>query len=211
MAQHFISNSSESVRMFKSNLIEMFSKVHFSVPLIIYIPVILYFFYYSVFENNVSILFSILLFILGVLGWSLTEYILHRFVFHFHPTSEFGKRIHWIFHGVHHDYPQDKFRLVMPPSISIPLAFFFWYLFIFSIGEQLTPAYFSGFVAGYLVYDTLHYSVHHFAFKNKLLLSIKKHHMKHHYVSPNEGFGVSSPLWDYIFRTKYESKYKDRL
>ncbi|MFA7625567.1 MAG: sterol desaturase family protein [Candidatus Kapaibacterium sp.] len=202
MGKHFVSNSTESVRMFKSGFIEMFSKVHFSVPLIIYIPVISYFFYYSIAEKAVSVIGSIVLFVLGAIGWSLTEYLLHRFIFHYHPKSEFGKRLHWTFHGVHHDYPQDRYRLVMPPSVSIPLAFLFWYIFNFTIGFTYTPAFFSGFVAGYLAYDTLHYSVHHFAFKNKLLLKLKKHHMKHHYVEPNAGFGVSSPLWDLIFGTR---------
>ncbi|MBX3044237.1 MAG: sterol desaturase family protein [Candidatus Kapabacteria bacterium] len=202
MAKHFVSNSIESVRMFKSDFIEMFSKVHFSIPLIIYIPVIAYFFYYSIAEKEVSVVWSIVLFVSGAIGWSLTEYLLHRFVFHYHPKSEFGKRLHWTFHGVHHDYPQDRYRLVMPPSISIPLAFIFWYLFSFIIGNTFTPAFFSGFVAGYLTYDSLHYAVHHFAFRNRLLLSIKKHHMKHHYLEPDSGFGVSTPIWDYIFRTK---------
>jgi sterol desaturase/sphingolipid hydroxylase (fatty acid hydroxylase superfamily) len=142
------------------------------------------------------------IFILGFISWSLAEYILHRFVFHFEPKSEFGKKIHWIFHGVHHDYPQDAYRLVMPPSISIPLAFIFYYSFQYLLGSFLTPAFFSGFVAGYLTYDTMHYSIHHFAFRNKFLMKIKKHHMKHHYSDPNSGYGVSTPLWDFIFDTK---------
>ncbi|MDT3739158.1 MAG: sterol desaturase family protein [Candidatus Kapabacteria bacterium] len=202
MSKHFVSNNKESVRMFKSDFIEMFSKVHWSVPLIIYIPVITYFIYKSIAVENIGIILTVLLFAFGVLGWSFTEYVLHRFVFHYHPKTEFGKRLHWTFHGVHHDYPQDMYRLVMPPSISIPLAFLFYFIFIILFGPAFTPAIFAGLVAGYLAYDTVHYAVHHFAFRNKVLLNIKKHHMKHHYIEPDEGFGVSSPLWDYVFRTK---------
>ncbi len=58
----------------------------------------------------------------GYLFWTLTEYWLHRLVFHFEPDDGLGPRLHWIIHGVHHDHPNDPLRLVMPPSVSIPLA-----------------------------------------------------------------------------------------
>jgi 4-hydroxysphinganine ceramide fatty acyl 2-hydroxylase len=70
-------------------------------------------------------------FVLGLGIWTITEYILHRYVFHFEPNVEWGKKIHFIFHGVHHDYPNDAKRLVMPPSASIPMALGFTF---FSIG-----------------------------------------------------------------------------
>ena len=62
------------------------------------------------------------LFLVGVLVWTLLEYIIHRYVFHYEPKSRLGKQFHFIVHGVHHDYPNDARRLVMPPSISLPLA-----------------------------------------------------------------------------------------
>ncbi|RZK74877.1 MAG: fatty acid hydroxylase, partial [Pedobacter sp.] len=127
MKKNFVSNSPNSVRMFKSSLLEALSKVPYYVPLVIYIPTILYFCYQSIHMNN---MFEFLAYILiGLLVWTLTEYILHRFIFHYYPSSELGKRIHFIFHGVHHDYPNDAKRLVMPPSASIPLAFVFYLLF----------------------------------------------------------------------------------
>ena len=63
--------------------------------------------------------------------WTLTEYWLHRFVFHFEPEKGIGARLHWIIHGVHHDHPNDPLRLVMPPSVSVPaeravLRLLFW-------------------------------------------------------------------------------------
>ena len=65
----------------------------------------------------------------GYLFWTLTEYWLHRIVFHFEPEKGIGARLHWIIHGVHHDHPNDPMRLVMPPSLSIPLAaLFVWVL-----------------------------------------------------------------------------------
>jgi len=129
MAKNFVSNKDETVRMFKSDFMEAFSRVHFTVPLIIYVPVILVFLYFSIMIYNISALDLITLFIGGLFTWTLAEYLLHRFVFHYNAKSEFGKKIHFIFHGVHHDYPSDSRRLVMPPSVSIPLAVIFYFIF----------------------------------------------------------------------------------
>src|SRR5690348_13456405 len=101
MEKNYVSNKRETPRIFKSNLLEPLSRVHFTVPLIIYVPVILYNLFKAVQEN--SVLATILLFAFGVLLWSFTEYIIHRFVFHYQPTSEIGKRVHFLTHGVHHD------------------------------------------------------------------------------------------------------------
>jgi 4-hydroxysphinganine ceramide fatty acyl 2-hydroxylase len=203
MAKHFISSKDESPRMFKSDFLELFSKVHWTVPLVIYVPVIAYFSYSSI-SNGINFLMFLMIFVLGFFFWTLTEYILHRFIFHFQPKSNWGKRIHWMFHGVHHDYPQDSFRLVMPPSVSIPLAFLFYFLFYSIIPIGINEAFFSGFVLGYLTYDISHFAIHHFAFRNKFLLKLKTHHMKHHYTDPSAGYGVSSPIWDYVFGTKFK-------
>ncbi len=118
MKKLFVSNKDESVRMFKYDWMEFFTKVHFSVPLFLYVPVVSYFLYVAITDPNLHILTTLGLFAGGVFAWSMAEYFLHRFVFHYHPTSELGKKIHFIVHGVHHDYPHDSKRLVMPPSIA---------------------------------------------------------------------------------------------
>ena len=105
MSKNFVSNKDETVRMFKSDFFEAFSRVHFTVPLYIFLPIILYFLYRSIWLFELNFLSIISLIIIGLFVWTLTEYTLHRFVFHFQPKSQFGKRLHFIFHGVHHDYP----------------------------------------------------------------------------------------------------------
>lgn len=129
MAKKYVSNSSESIRMFKNGFFESLSKVHFSIPIFIYLPVILYFSLRAFFQWNISVLYFLLFFTLGLFVWTLVEYVLHRFVFHFVPKGNFGQRMHFIFHGVHHDYPNDAKRLVMPPSVSVPLALLFYFLY----------------------------------------------------------------------------------
>ncbi len=211
MAKLFVSNDQDaSARIFKSDFLEKFTRVHWSVPLWIFVPIILYFVYrsYSIlFLNPLTIILYILI---GMFIWTLTEYSLHRWLFHYHPTSDVGKRLIFMFHGVHHDYPSDKWRLVMPPSVSLPLAtifyIFFYLIFKFVIGMPwLTAPFFAGFLIGYLFYDITHYALHHFRLRKKFWLNLKKHHTKHHFSNPDLGFGVSNSFWDVIFRTGYKN------
>ncbi len=192
--------------MFRSNLLEGLSKVPFYVPLIVYIPVILFFGWKDLWVARMGTLPFIGWYAAGLLSWTLIEYVLHRFVFHFHPQSAWGRRIHFIFHGVHHDYPNDAKRLVMPPAASIPLAVLFYLLFDLLLPQDQLYAAFPGMLTGYLIYDMGHYAFHHHTFKNPLLKRLKKHHMLHHYADETRGFGVSSALWDKIFRSDYEQK-----
>ncbi|SMD14245.1 Fatty acid hydroxylase superfamily protein [Pedobacter nyackensis] len=190
--------------MFKNPLFESLSKVPYYVPLIVYIPVICYFFWASIRTNGFLIFLAHLF--LGLLIWTFTEYVLHRFVFHFYPSSEWGKRVHFIFHGVHHDYPNDAQRLVMPPSASIPLAAAFYFLFMWMLPVNLLDGFFAGFILGYLFYDMTHYMLHHAQFKNGVWKRIKQHHMLHHYDDSTKGYGVTSALWDKIFGSDFLKK-----
>ena len=98
----------------------------------------------------------------GYALWTLFEYWLHRLVFHFEPDHGIGARLHWIIHGVHHDHPNDPLRLVMPPSVSIPLAAAVFGVIYLIFGSTYAPGLGAGFFTGYLVYDMTHYYLHHF-------------------------------------------------
>ncbi len=200
----FVSNSTESIRLFESDWMEALSKVHFSVPLIIFLPVIGFMFYLGFSGTSMGIGAALVWIVLGFLSWTLTEYIMHRFVFHFEPKSEWGQKLHFIFHGIHHDYPCDRLRLVLPPSVSIPLATGFFFLFRSFIPAPGLFVFFGSFLIGYLIYDMFHYAIHHLEVKGKLWNILKTHHLKHHYVDPHKGYGVSSPVWDYIAQSHFE-------
>jgi 4-hydroxysphinganine ceramide fatty acyl 2-hydroxylase len=206
MAKNFISNSQESTRMFKSDLLEALSKVHYLVPVFIFVPVILASTYIALFVKSIGIVTYFEFFLVGLFVWTFTEYIMHRFVFHYVPKNKIGLRLHFIFHGVHHDYPSDAKRLVLPPSVSIPLATAFYFLFDAILPANYVFGFFPGFILGYLFYDISHYAIHHFNFKGNIWKKIKQHHMLHHYQAPERGFGVSSPLWDKIFRSDFIKK-----
>lgn len=208
MKKLFVSNKDESARMFKYDWMELFSKVHFSVPLFLYVPVVGVFLYLAFTNPEMGVLAVVGLFVAGAFSWTAAEYFLHRFVFHYEPTSDWGQRVHFLVHGVHHDYPNDSKRLVMPPPISVPLAFLFYFLFKYLMGPSLMEPFYAGFVAGYLCYDMLHYAVHHANWDIKWFMQLKAHHLKHHFKEPEKGFGVSTPLWDLIIGTDYKSDEK---
>ena len=208
MAKNFVSNTDETISMFKNPFLDKLSRIHWSVPLYLYVPVVLFFLYRAIFVVSLGILPIIGCFIGGVMIWTFTQYILHRFVFHAHFPGKLGARISFIVHGVHHDYPKDSKRLVMVPTISIPLAVVFYILFYELFGPMYSAPLFAGLVTGYLIYDMTHYAIHHYNTKNPFWLSLKQHHALHHYSESDKGFGVSTKLWDHVFRTLF-SKSKE--
>ncbi len=203
MPKNYVSNKDETIRLFENDFLEALSRIHWSVPLWVFLPIISFLLFRGFYIYYLSISGSLLLVLAGIIVWTFTEYILHRFVFHYIPRSEWGKRIHFLIHGIHHDYPKDSKRLVMPPSISLPLASLFFILFHSLMGNAFVLPFFAGFLIGYLFYDITHYAIHHFNIHNRFWLAIKNHHSKHHYQNPGLGYGVSQPTWDYVFGTTF--------
>ena len=203
-----IDHSDEPVRLFQSNFLEFFTHISPIAVLIIWVPVVAYFVVRSILTLPVGASWLQLPvgILLGVFIWTLTEYVMHRFVFHFHAKSPGLQRIFFLFHGVHHYQPQCKTRLVMPPIVSIPLAALFYGIFYLVVDRLFAapswvPPLFAGFILGYLVYDMIHYATHHLPMRSGYLKFLKRYHMQHHFKSPEERFGVSSPLWDKVFGT----------
>ncbi|HSO99802.1 MAG TPA: sterol desaturase family protein [Solirubrobacteraceae bacterium] len=188
-----------SPRMFDSPLLDKVSRVHPAVPPILFGPAILLLLIEGLARGSGWLTLPELLG--GYLFWTLTEYWLHRVVFHFEPDHGIGARLHWIIHGVHHDHPNDPMRLVMPPSLSIPLAAVFVYGFYLVLGVPAFLPFGAAFLAGYLFYDMLHYHVHHHRPKTALGRRLRELHMRHHFQNHDSGYGVSAPFWDHVFGT----------
>lgn len=195
----YVSNKDETVRLFKNPVLEYFSHIHPATPVVVYVPVVVWMVYrawqhlpwYSIVTSACA----------GVVVWTLFEYVMHRFVFHYEPSSEWGKKLHFLVHGVHHDYPRDRTRLVMPLLVSVPLALLLYGLFGLVLPTGCHEGIFAGFVAGYVAYDSVHYMTHHWQMRGRIGRFVKAYHMTHHYVDPHSAFGVSVPLWDYVFGT----------
>lgn len=194
----FVSNKDESVRLFKNPVLEYFSHIHPLTPVVFYTPVIVYFAWQGV--ANTSVMMTLLFFVVGVFLWTILEYTLHRFVFHYQPKTEWGKYIHFLSHGIHHDYPKDSTRLVMPLLVSVPIGIVTFALFYSVFGVNYSAAY-AGIVFGYVSYDSIHYATHHFHLKGRVGKFLKTYHLRHHYSDDHSAYGVSNPLWDYVFGT----------
>jgi dihydroceramide fatty acyl 2-hydroxylase len=144
---------------------------------------------------------------LGVLSWTLLEYGLHRFIFHFEPDprSEVQKEAAWLIHGIHHDYPWDRDRLVMPPMATALIALAVWFAFRF-LGS-VEHAWMAGMVGGYVWYDLTHYYLHHAAPTTAFGKWLRRYHLVHHFQTPQVRYGITTPLWDHVFRTYPHDKY----
>ena len=185
--------------MFDSDLLDRLSRVHPVVPPLIFLPASVVLFVLG--AKQLTTAETVALVASGWLFWTLMEYWIHRIVFHFEPESGPGARFHWIIHGVHHDHPNDPLRLVMPPSVSVPLAAGFYGLFVLVLGANPGNVFAAGFLLGYLVYDMTHYYLHHFTPKTRFGKVMRELHMRHHFQDDTRGFGISAPFWDYIFGT----------
>jgi hypothetical protein len=186
-------------RLFQSEYMEMMTKTHPLVIYSMYLPVIAFLLYYGHNFYQFSIGKITLLFLVGTLAWTLTEYILHRFVFHIISEKPRVQKIIYTMHGVHHEYPRDRERLFMPPIPSLIAALLIFLLFYSIMGWNVL-AFFPGFLLGYLVYGSMHFAIHAFTPPHYLKALWRNHHL-HHYKYPNLGFGVSSVIWDHVFRT----------
>lgn len=192
--------NSKTERMFDSDLFEFFSRTPWWVPVVLFVPLIAYALVRSL-DLGLSVLQTGGLFAVGVFIWTLLEYWLHRLVFHYEAHSKFGRKLIWYAHGVHHDWPNDKLRLVFPPAISIPLAALFFGLFSLIFGAEARWGAFAGIAGGYLTYDMIHYFSHFYAFDGTVMKYLRAYHMAHHFTHEPLRYGVSNPLWDYCFGT----------
>ena len=147
--------------MFESRLLDFFSRVHPAVPPLLFVPAIALMAAWGLAQVSVAAMVGLA--VAGYALWTLFEYWLHRVVFHFEPEQGVGARLHWIIHGIHHEHPNDPMRLVMPPAVSVPLAAIVFGVLYLIFGERYAPGLAVGFFTGYVVYDMLHYYLHHFA------------------------------------------------
>ncbi|MBL7702262.1 MAG: sterol desaturase family protein [Ferruginibacter sp.] len=197
-------------RLFKNQYLEYLTKTH---PLVIwgmYLPLIVFMLYFTASKLSFTGLQTGLTFLGGMICWSLFEYTIHRFVFHFFAESERARKIVYVIHGNHHEYPRDKERLFMPavPSLLIASTIFaLMYIIAFLFGSTAYVfAFFPGFLLGYLIYGSMHYAIHAWNPPFKWMKPLWRNHHLHHYKNVELGFGVSSTLWDHVFGTMFDLK-----
>ncbi len=185
--------------MFDSALLDRMAVAYPGLPIAIYVPAGLYLIWAS--ASVAGWVSTVLLYVTGLLVWSLTEYGVHRGSFHHEPETKGQLAFVYLVHGVHHAYPDDSRRWMMPLTVTVPVLGLL-YLVAKVLFGTWGPALFAGFMHGYLTYDLVHYYVHRGRVRGRIGRYLRKYHMIHHYSKPDRHFGVSSPLWDVVFRTR---------
>ena len=121
----------------------------------------------------------------GALLWSLMEYGIHRFLFH-----KYFRRDHW----AHHVNPSEYIGI---SGLQVALAYLVALLPAYWLG--LTSLY-AGILIGYMAYITIHYVMHRpQSWLYRCIGMLIKNHDMHHQKGIEKNFGVTSPLWDWIF------------
>lgn len=189
-------------QLFKNSYLEMLTKTH---PLVIwgmYLPVFAGLPFYAA-KLGYSAERIILLYLAGMLFWTLFEYIMHRFVFHWTAESQRAQKIVYVMHGNHHHFPRDKERLFMPPVPSLIISSVLFALCYLFMGRNAFM-FFPGFILGYLIYGSMHYAIHAWNPPFKWMKPLWRNHHLHHYKDEHRGYGVSTTLWDRIFGTMWD-------
>jgi sterol desaturase/sphingolipid hydroxylase (fatty acid hydroxylase superfamily) len=148
-----------------------------------------------------GIMASIGLVAFGLLIWTLFEYALHRFVFHWETRWKVARAVVFVVHTNHHAMPDDPGRSLMPPIISVPLASAVWVGFLLAFGAAGSLP-FLGFIAGYVAYDGIHHTCHHFPMRGPVFRALKSHHLRHHHARQDGNFAITAIFWDRIFGTR---------
>jgi sterol desaturase/sphingolipid hydroxylase (fatty acid hydroxylase superfamily) len=191
-------------QLFQNPILEKLSRTHISVPLIIFFTYAAALLYWSVTHTDLSIGTTVVMFFVGVIAFTWVEYNVHRYFFHMAPSTERKAKVQYTMHGVHHEYPKDKTRLAMPPVLSITIATVLLFVFRLILGDFVF-SFLPGFLVGYAGYLSVHYMVHAFQPPKNMFKALWINHGLHHYKNGEMVYGVSSPLWDYIYGTMVKS------
>jgi len=193
----------ESVSVFRSEWFEKhFATAHAAMPGLWWGPVVVAALYLAARDPRVTALSMASTFVAGLLLWTLLEYVLHRFWMHHPPGEDFDSKLKaFMVHGYHHEFPNDRMRLVAPLILSAPIAVIIAVLYLLLFGRYFGTVLFSGTLLGYLAYDWVHYYTHHFRPTTRLGKFLRRYHMEHHYKDSESHYGISSPLWDWVFGT----------
>lgn len=202
MQEKTIKNEGQG-RIFKSKVLEYMTKAPAPVSATIYISIGVLMLYvgYSQLVMD-SFIEAAALFLAAMFFWTFFEYVFHRYINHldeYFPDSKWAYKIAHTIHGIHHEYPRDKERLMMPPIPGLVIVSLLYLGFRVILGD-LVYVFMPGFMTGYLIYASVHIAVH----KRKVPAILKtqyRHHALHHYKYPDKAFGVSTTLWDRIFGT----------
>jgi sterol desaturase/sphingolipid hydroxylase (fatty acid hydroxylase superfamily) len=195
-------------QLFGNPILERLSRSHFSIPLTILMAIAAFLSYHGITNIELYLGPFIVLFIVGFFSWTLGEYLIHRYLFHMADNKKWKRAVQYTFHGIHHEYPKDKDRIVMPPAGALLLgSIIFGALWV--VMRDYAFAFVPGFLTGYVIYAFVHYAIHAYQPPKNFLKWLWIYHSIHHYKHPDKYFGVSSPFWDFIFKSNKQEENKN--
>lgn len=158
-------------------------------------------------SNESSLTAAAGLFVAGLLTWGLYEYVTHRWVLHREPKAEGFNLPGNVTHLRHHADPNSLQRLNVQLSESIPVCVVYYLAAWALTGSwQAATHLYTGLIAGYFFYEYLDFQAHHGTSRGRLTRYFRKYHLQHHHFDATVRFGVTSPLFDYIFGTFHIEK-----
>jgi sterol desaturase/sphingolipid hydroxylase (fatty acid hydroxylase superfamily) len=139
---------------------------------------------------------------LGLGSWTCIEYLMHRFLFHVRTRLTTVQGVIERLHLGHHWEPQDEAKITVPIYGSLPIAAALLGLYRLTLGSwEVAGLLMSGTIVGYLYYELVHFQIHRGARSGFWLSGQRRHHLFHHSKDPERCFGVTTPLWDWVFVT----------
>lgn len=202
--------------LFGNPILESLTKTPWYIVPIVWLPFIAYCIYkgYNDFvkfrsKDSTNMFIAAAFIIIGIIIWTLVEYCLHRWIFHMNPTgkSRIKIYIHFAIHGLHHKVPFDNGRLVFPPAPAAVLAFIGHHIYATILPTHILYLVIGGTILGYVIYDMIHFYLHHGSpAEGTYLYDMKRYHNQHHFTYHNAGFGISSSGWDSLFGTIIKMK-----
>lgn len=187
---------SQQVRLFRHDWLErltVISPLGFAVVWCLTLPMIAW-----VGWGSASSLVAVALVVAGLGIWTLFEYAMHRYLFHWNPRAPLLEKFVYLMHGNHHAAPNDPLRNLMPPVVSFTIGGAVWLVLVALAGPVGTWI-FLGFMTGYVFYDMTHYACHQWAMRGPLAFMLKRHHMRHHYADQDGNFAITALFWDRVF------------
>ncbi len=181
------------------NPLHVFIKILPLVALLIYILV----------QYHHNVLSTIIALILGIISWSLLEYVIHRWIYHQHYKN---RGIKWFidsFHIHHHQHLDDYEVLNAGFLLVYPIFFLFGFIaFLFTQSIVLAAAFCLGMILYYFFYENIHYFIHYKTYQSGYMRFIQQYHLFHHHAKWNKNYGNTTSIWDRIFGT-YDKAYKN--
>jgi sterol desaturase/sphingolipid hydroxylase (fatty acid hydroxylase superfamily) len=193
----------QRLRLFESDLLERTTTISPRAFACIWLPILAGTLWFA--WGKATVQDALGLWIAGLLGWTLFEYAMHRFLFHWKAKSSILRSVVFVTHGNHHVDPSDPHRNMMPPIISVPVSAAVWAVLLLAIGPAGTFA-FLGFAIGYVSYDIAHYACHQLPMRRGVLRHLRRHHIRHHHARVEGNYAITAIMWDWVFRTRIPAK-----